>query len=260
MKLENRKVLITGAAQGMGGAITRKLAEEGADLFLTARTRGPLEELAEDLRNEGHKVDLLEGDATVEKEVEAVVAAALKFFGGRIDVLVNAAGATGPIETPVWELDPDDFLDLLRKNIIGPFLPMKHVIPTMISQRYGKIVNLGGGSGLRGYRFRAAYSSSKWGVRGLTRTAAIELGPHNVNVNAIMPGIVETPRMEKLCRVRAEKRGITYDEMYAEYVAEMPLARVTYPEDIANAVVFLSCDDSKNITGQEMPIDGGWTA
>lgn len=260
MKLENRKVLITGAAQGMGGVITRKLAEEGADLFLTARTRGPLEELAEELRKEGHKVDLLEGDATVEKDVEAVVAAALKFFDGRMDVLVNAAGATGPIETPVWELDPDDFMDLLRKNIVGHFLPMKHVIPTMISQKYGKIVNIGGGSGLRGYRFRAAYSSSKWGVRGLGRTAAIELGPHNVNVNTIMPGIVETPRMEKLCRVRAEKRGITYDEMYAEYVAEMPLARVTYPEDIANAVVFLSSDDSKNITGQEIPIDGGWTA
>src|SRR5690606_30368656 len=129
MRLENRKVIITGAAQGMGGVITRKLAAEGAELFLTARTRGPLEELATDLKAQGIKVDLLEGDCTVEKDVEAVVAAALKFFGGRIDVLVNAAGATGPIETPVWELNPDDFLDLLRKNIVGPFLPMKHVLP-----------------------------------------------------------------------------------------------------------------------------------
>ena len=260
MRLENRKVIITGAAQGMGGVITNKLADEGAELFLTARTRGPLEDLAKELKGKGVKVDFLEGDCTIEKDVKAVVGAALKFFGGRIDVLVNAAGATGPIETPVWEIEAEDFADLLRKNIIGPFLPMKHVMPTMVKQRYGKIVNIGGGSGLRGYRNRAAYSASKWGVRGLTRSAALDAGPYNINVNAIMPGIVETPRMEKLCRVKAEKRGWTYEQVYEEYLDEMPLHRVTYPEDIANAVIFLSCDDSKNITGQEMAIDGGWTA
>lgn len=258
MKLENRKVIITGAAQGMGGTITRKLADEGAELFLTARTRGPLQELAEELKAKGVKVGFKEGDATVEKDVKAIVDAALEFFGGRIDVLVNAAGATGPIETPVWEIEADDFSDLLRKNIIGPFLPMKHVMPTMIKQRYGKIVNIGGGSGMRGYKYRAAYSASKWGVRGLTRTAALDAGEHNINVNAIMPGIVQTPRMEKLCRVKAEKRGWTYEQVYEEYLDEMALHRVTTPEDIANAVVFLSCDDSKNITGQELVVCGGW--
>lgn len=258
MKLANRKVIITGAAQGMGGVITRKLAEEGAELFLTARTRGPLEELAGELQRKGVKVDFKEGDATVEKDVQAVVEAALSFFGGRIDVLVNAAGATGPIETPFWEIDAGDFADVLRKNIVGPFLPMKHVMPTMIRQKYGKIVNIGGGSGMRGYRYRAAYSASKWGVRGLTRTAALDAGEHNINVNAIMPGIVQTPRMEKLCRVKAEKRGWTYEQVYEEYLNEMALHRVTTPEDIANAVIFLSCDDSKNITGQELVICGGW--
>ncbi len=260
MKLKDRKVIITGAAQGMGGVITRKLAEEGAELFLTARSRGPLEELAGELRAKGVKVDLKEGDCTVERDVKAVVDAALAFFGGRIDVLVNAAGATGPIETPVWEITPEDFSDLLRKNVIGPFLPMKYVMPTMIKQRYGKVVNLGGCSGMRGYRYRAAYSSSKWAVRGLTRTAALDAGEYNINVNAIMPGIVETPRMEKLCRVKAEKRGWTYEQVYQEYLDEMPLGRVTFPEDIANAVIFLSSDDSKNMTGQELVIDGGWSA
>ncbi|MCC6170890.1 MAG: SDR family oxidoreductase [Gammaproteobacteria bacterium] len=258
MKLDKRKVIITGAAQGMGGTITRKLAEEGAELFLTARSRGPLEELATELKAKGVKVALKEGDCTVEADVKAIVEAALAFFGGRIDVLVNAAGATGPIETPVWEIDATDFLDLLRKNIVGPFLPMKHVMPTMIKQRYGKVVNLGGGSGMRGYKNRAAYSASKWGVRGLTRTAALDAGEFNINVNAIMPGIVQTPRMEKLCRVKAEKRGWTYEQVYEEYLDEMALHRVTTPEDIANAVVFLSCDDSKNITGQELVVCGGW--
>jgi len=258
MKLENRKVIITGAAQGMGGTITRKLAEEGAQLFLTARTRGPLEELAKELKGQGVKVDFKEGDATVEKDVKEVVDAARKFFGFRIDVLVNAMGATGPIETPVWKIEADDFADVLRKNIIGPFLPMKHVMPTMIEQRYGKIVNIGGGSGMRGYRYRAAYSASKWAVRGLTRTAALDAGEYNINVNAIMPGIVQTPRMEKLCRVKAEKRGWTYEQVYDEYLNEMVLHRVTTPEDVANAVIFLSCDDSKNITGQELVVCGGW--
>lgn len=258
MRLQNRKVIITGAAQGMGGTITRKLAAEGAELFMTARSPGPLAELAEELRATGVRVDFRAGDVTAEAEVSAVVAAALAFFGGRIDVLVNAAGATGPIETPVWEITAEDFADLLRKNIIGTFLPMKHVMPTMIAQRYGKIVNIGGGSGMRGYRYRAAYSASKWGVRGLTRTAALDAGEYNINVNAIMPGIVQTPRMEKLCRVKAEKRGWTYEQVYAEYIDEMALRRVTTPEDIANAVIFLSCDDSKNMTGQEMVICGGW--
>ena len=258
MKLKNRKVIITGAAQGMGGTITRTLAREGADLFLTARTRGPLEELAEELTTEGVKVDLQEGDATKEAEVIKVVDAAKTFFTGRIDVLVNAAGATGPIETPVWELEHKDFEDVLRKNVIGPFLPMKHVLPTMIEQRYGKIVNIGGGSGMRGYRYRAAYSSSKWAVRGLTRTAALDAGEYNINCNAIMPGIVETPRMEKLFQVKAAKRGVSYEEVYDEYVNEMVLRRVTTPQDIANAVIFFSSDDSKNITGQEILICGGW--
>lgn len=258
MRLQNRKVIITGAAQGMGGTITRKLAAEGAELFMTARTPGPLAELAEELRATGVRVGFREGDVTAETDVAAVVEAARAFFGGRIDVLVNAAGATGPIETPVWEITAEDFTDLLRKNIIGTFLPMKHVMPTMIGQRYGKIVNIGGGSGMRGYKYRAAYSASKWGVRGLTRTAALDAGEYNINVNAIMPGIVQTPRMEKLCRVKAEKRGWTYEQVYEEYVGEMALRRVTTPEDIANAVVFLACDDSKNMTGQEMVICGGW--
>ena len=258
MRLDGKKVLITGAAQGMGGTITRTLADEGAELFLTARTREPLAELTQELRSDGVRVNFQEGDATNESDVIRVVEAAKTFFDGRIDVLVNAAGATGPIETPVWEIGAQEFIDLLQKNIIGTFLPMKHVLPIMIEQRYGKVVNIGGGSGMRGYRYRAAYSSSKWGVRGLTRTAALDTGEYNINCNAIMPGIVETPRMEKLCRVKAEKRSVTYQEVYDEYVDEMALRRVTTPQDVANAVIFFSSDDSKNVTGQELLVCGGW--
>lgn len=258
MRLEGKKAIVTGAAQGMGGTITRTLAKEGADIFLTARTRGPLEEVAAQVRAMGRKAEVATSDVTREKDVESIVAAAKKFFGGRIDILVNAAGATGPIETPVWEIAADDYEALLRKNVVGSFLPIKHVLPTMIQQNYGKIINIGGSSGMRGYRKRAAYSSSKWAIRGLTRTTALDVGEYNINCNAVMPGIVETPRMENLCRVKAQKRGWTYEQVYAEYVDEMALRRVTTPQDVANLVAFLASDESGNITGQELVVDGGW--
>jgi 3-oxoacyl-[acyl-carrier protein] reductase len=128
----------------------------------------------------------------------------------------------------------------------------------MIAQRYGKIVNISGTSGLRGYRNRAAYSSSKWAIRGLTRTVALEVGPHNVNVNALHPGIVAGDRMDRLCRDKARVRGSTPEEVHEEYVQEMALRRVTTAEDIANAVLYLVSDASRNMTGQSVTVDGGW--
>lgn len=258
MRLENKTAIVTGAAQGMGGTITETMAGEGTDLVLTARTPGPIEELAEKIRGMGRRALAVAADTTDEAQVENMVAKAKDFFDGRIDILVNAMGATGPIETPVWEIGGQEFEDLLRKNVIGAFLPSKHVIPTMIDQHYGKIVTIGGASGVRGYRYRAGYSSSKWAIRGLTRTTALDVGEHNINVNAIMPGIVETPRMEKLCREKAKVRGWSYEQVYEEYVSEMALKRVTTPQNIADAVVFLASDEAQNITGQEIVIDGGW--
>ncbi len=258
MRLEGKTAIITGGAQGMGATISETMAREGCDLVLNGRSLEPLEEMAEKIRAMGRRAEVAPGDFTNEEQVAEVVARAKTFFSGKIDILVNAAGATGPIETPVWEIERQDFADLLTKNVLGVFLTMKHVLPAMIEHNYGKIVNIGGGSGMRGYRYRAGYSSSKWAVRGLTRTSALDVGEYNINVNAIMPGIVETPRMEKLCKVKAETRGWTYEEVYAEYVEEMALKRVTKPQDIANAVIFLASDESQNITGQEMVIDGGW--
>ena len=110
---------------------------------------------------------------------------------------------------------------------MGTFLPTKHVLPGMIARKYGKVVNISGTSGLRGYKYRAAYSSSKWALRGFTRTVALEAGPHNVNVNALHPGIVAGDRMDKLCREKGKKRGWTPERVYQEYVDEMALRRVT---------------------------------
>ena len=258
MKLDNQTGIVTGAAKGMGSAICRALAKEGARLTLAARDINPLEDLAKHLQKEGHQARAQSTDVTRETEVKAMVDDTIKAFNGRIDFLVNVAGVTGPIETPVWEIEHDDYLAVITANIVGTFLPIKHVMPVMIEQRSGRIVNIGGTSGLRGYRYRTAYSSSKWAIRGLTRTVALEAGPYGIAVNNVVPGIVETPRMEKLCEEKARKRGWTKDEVYAEYVEETSLRSITTPEDIANAVVFAASEDSRNMTGQDIIVDGGW--
>jgi len=257
MKLDDRIALVTGAAKGMGWEICTTLAREGADLALAARDVPPLEKLAREIDGLGRRALAVPCDVTDERAVERMVSRVLEAYG-RVDILVNAAGVTGPIEAPVQEIKAADFRSVLDTNVVGTFLPIKHVLPGMIARRYGKIVNISGTSGLRGYKYRAAYSSSKWALRGLTRTVALEAGPHNVNVNALHPGIVGGDRMDRLCREKAKKRGWTPEQVYQEYVGEMALRRVTTARDIANTVLFLVSDDSANMTGQSVTVDGGW--
>jgi 3-oxoacyl-[acyl-carrier protein] reductase len=258
MKLANKRAIVTGAAKGMGAAITATLAREGADVVLTARDVAALEEVAGEVRKLGRTAHVVACDVIEEDQVQAMVAKALDVFQGRIDILVNVSGVTGPIETPVQDIKVDDFDYVIITNERGTFLPIKHVVPTMIKQREGKIINISGTSGLRGYPMRTAYSASKWAVRGITRTVALELGKHNINVNAVCPGIVETPRMMRLCEGKAKVRGWTIDQVYEEYVQDMALKRVTTGQDVANAVLFLASEDARQITGQHIAVDGGW--
>ena len=258
MRLENQTAIVTGAAKGMGAAITTTLAREGADIVLAARDPVALEDVAAQVRALGRQAHVVTCDVTDEAQVKNLVARALQVFDGGIDILVNIAGVTGPIETPVQDIPAEEFTEVIMVNEKGTFLPIKHVAPTMIAQKSGKIVNIGGSSGLRGYPMRTSYSASKWAVRGITRTVALELGKHNINVNAVCPGIVETPRMAKLCEAKAKVRGWTVEEVYDEYVQEMALKRVTTPQDVANAVLFMASDEAQNITGQELAVDGGW--
>lgn len=257
MRLADRIAIVTGAAKGMGHDICLALAREGAHLALAAREAEPLETLAREIEGLGRRALVIPADVTDEPAVERMVTRTRETFG-RIDILVNAAGVTGPIETPVWEIKAEDFDHVLAVNLRGTFLPTKHVLPAMIQQRSGKILNISGTSGLRGYKYRAAYSSSKWALRGFTRTVALEVGPYNINVNALHPGIVGGDRMDKLCREKAKKRGWTPERVYQEYVDEMALRRVTTARDIANAACFLVSDDSSNMTGQSVTVDGGW--
>ena len=259
MKLADRVAIVTGAAKGMGGAITTALAEEGAHVVAAAREARPLEALVERLRRleRGKRYLAVPTDVTVETQVAALTQRTLAEFG-RIDILVNAAGVIGPIETPLHKIPPEQWDSVLSVNLRGVFLCCRAVVPTMIEQRHGKIVNIAGTSGLRGYRYRAAYSSSKWAVRGLTRTLALEVGPYNVNVNAVCPGVVEGDRMSTIIAEKARVRGTTPQGIVDEYVREMALRRFSTDKDVANVVVFLASDESRQISGHDLVVDGGW--
>ena len=235
------------------------MANEGAHLVLAAREPGPLEALAGTLRRSGgdRRCVAAPTDVTDPSAVDALARRTLDEFG-RIDILVNAAGVIGPIETPLHQIAPGDWDHVLGVNLRGVFLCCRAVVPTMIDRRYGKIINIAGTSGLRGYRFRAAYSSSKWAVRGLTRTLALEVGPYGVNVNAICPGVVEGDRMTTIITQKARVRGWTATQVRDEYIGEMALRRFTTDADIAHAAVFLASEESRQISGHEMIVDGGW--
>ena len=258
MRLNGKNAVVTGAGQGMGRDISLCFAVEGADLVLAGRRREPLESLVDEVQSLGRRALAVPTDVSEEGAVENLISEAGAFFDDRIDILMLAAGITGPLETPVWELAVDDFEEILAVNLRGMFLPIKHVLPHMIKRRSGKIVTIGGVAGIRGYRMRTGYSASKWGLRGLGRTVALEVGAHNINVNNICPGLTETPRMQKLLAGKAAARGWSEKESYQEYVQEMSLGRINQPQDMADAALFLASDESRNVTGQDLIVDGGW--
>ena len=139
MKLANKNAVVTGAAKGMGAAITETLAREGADIFLAARDIAALNEVANTVRKMGRRAEVCACDVVDEKSVATMVEKAKEFFGDKIDILANVAGVTGPIETPVQDIKPDDFSYVIEANIRGTYLPIKYIVPVMIARRSGKI-------------------------------------------------------------------------------------------------------------------------
>jgi NAD(P)-dependent dehydrogenase (short-subunit alcohol dehydrogenase family) len=259
LSLENRVVLITGPAKGMGAAITRAFAAEGCKLALLGRDTAAIAPVADEVKATGHEAVVIPCDLTDAKQCDAAIEAAKDAFGGRIDILVNVAGGSGPIGKTGVETTPAEFDDIITLNVNGCFHTMRAALPTMIAQRYGKVVNVGGTFGMRGRAGRVAYSASKWGLRGLTKSFALEVGPHNINVNCVAPGMVDGPRFrEKVCRDMAQKLGISEAEAAQRHAADYAMRRVTNDDDVANACLFLASDVSRQITGVDLPIDGGW--
>ncbi|QHI97778.1 SDR family oxidoreductase [Xylophilus rhododendri] len=260
LKLKNKVVVITGPAKGMGRGVTLAFAHEGAKLVLAGRDTTAIEPVAAEVRALGSEAIVVPCDLTQGTQTEALAATALKAFG-RIDVLVNVAGGSGPIGRTGWETTTAEFNEIVELNMTGCFNTMRAVLPAMIKQEGGKIVNVGGTFGMRGRAGRAAYSASKWGLRGITKSFALEAGAHNVNVNCVAPGMVDGPRFrEKVCANMAEKLGITLKEAMARHAADYALKRVSTDADIANACLFLASEVSRQITGADLAVDGGWAS
>jgi NAD(P)-dependent dehydrogenase (short-subunit alcohol dehydrogenase family) len=257
--LRGKVAVVTGAAKGLGGAITDVLASDGAQLVLAGRDRPALESHAARLDDAYPARESLVAtcDVTNEDEVRATVAAAVERFGG-LDILVNTAGVIGPIETPARDVSVTDFRSVLDVNVVGTFLPCKIAIPHLVERGGGRIVNIAGTSGLRGYRNRVAYSSSKWAVRGLTRTLALELGPFGITVNAICPNVTHGERMTRIVNEKARRLGRAPEDVYADFTGQTALGRFIEDSDVAHAVRFLVSEGARNVTGHDIVVDAGW--
>ena len=258
LDLGGKVAIVTGPAKGMGAAITLALAREGVDLALAGRDMDAIAPVSAEARKLGRKVIQARCDVTQAKDVEEMVGQTLAAFAGRIDILVNVAGGRGPLETTAWDTTPEAFDEVVELNMKGCYLTMRAVTPTMQKQKSGKIVNIGGTFGLRGRALRMAYSASKWGLRGITKAFALELGPYNVNVNNVCPGMVDGPRFRKVCGEMSKRLGIPVEAAMRKHAEEYALKRVSTDEDVANAVLFFASDVSRQITGQDIAVDGGW--
>jgi NAD(P)-dependent dehydrogenase (short-subunit alcohol dehydrogenase family) len=258
LDLQERVTMITGPAKGMGAAITKAFADEGAKLALIGRDIAAIEPVAAEVKAAGAEAIIVKCDLTDAKQCEEAAAKTKDAFG-RIDILVNVAGGSGPVGKPGVETTPEEFDEIVKLNMNGCFHTMRAVLPAMTAQRYGKVVNVGGTFGMRGRAGRMAYSASKWGLRGITKSFALEVGQYNINVNNVAPGMVDGPRFrDKVCADMAKRLGITVEEAMERHASEYALKRVTVDNDVANACLFLASDVSRQITGADLPVDGGW--
>lgn len=239
-RLDGKVAIISGASRGQGAAEARLFAAEGAEVVLADVLDDEGEAVAQDLGDAAAYVHL---DVGEESQWRSAVAFAEQRFGP-VNVLVNNAGILAfrrldEVELPDWDR-------VMRVNVNGVFLGIKSVTPSMVRAGGGSIVNISSTSGLTGLPFLGAYSTSKWAVRGMTKTAALDLGPKGIRVNSVHPGGIDTPMLD----------GTSAD---APYYRRLPVPRMGTPDEVAYAVLFLASDEASYITGAELAVDGGAT-
>ena len=255
MSGEPRVTVVTGASQGIGRVIAREFGACGDVVVLAARNGAGLSETAEMVVESGGTPMVVETDVTSESSVATMVEAVMGGHG-RIDVLVNNSGIGGP-SGRLWEVDPGEWKATFEVNVFGVFLVTRAVLPVMVGQKRGSVVIIGSISGKRPLFGRSAYTTTKTALIGLTRTLALEAGPDGIRVNLISPGFVSGPRIEWAIKAQAEARGIEVDAVRGEFEGEAALGRLTDPEDVARAAVFLASDGAGGITGADLNVNSG---
>lgn len=244
------RVLVTAGAGGIGLAIARRLVRHGARVYVCDVSDEALAAYGRAFPGAGW----IKADVSSEADVDRLFDAAAAHLGG-LDALVNNAGIAGPTGG-VEAIDPAEWRRTIDICLTGQFLCARRAVPLLKAAGGGSIVNMSSAAGRHGYAFRSPYSAAKFGVIGFTQSLAKELGPDNVRVNAILPGIVEGPRMEGVIRARAGQLGLSYEAMEKEYLARVSLRRMVSPDDVAAMTAFLLSDAGRNISGQSLGVDG----
>jgi len=250
MRFADKTVLVTGAGRGIGRAIAIGFAREGASVAVNAAHQSSAEDTASLIHEAGGTAIAVEADVTDEEKVRIMVDRIAKEFGC-IDVLVNNAGTSHPI-VPTLEQDTADFDRVIATNLRSAYICCKAVGRLMVPRRSGKIVNVASVSGLSGQPMRTGYAPSKAAMINMTMALAVEWGRHNINVNAVAPGHVLTDLVRG-----SIKKGVLDEE---RLVNRTSLGRLSTPEDVANAVLFLASEEASAITGINLIVDCGWTA
>ncbi|HST75682.1 MAG TPA: glucose 1-dehydrogenase [Acetobacteraceae bacterium] len=255
MELANQVALVTGAGQGIGRASALALSAAGAHVVVADINGENAQATARAITETQRRSLAVQADVGDLQHIDRMVRQAVEEFG-QIDILVNNAGVTRRAD--IMELTEADWDRIHRVNAKGVFFCLQRVAREMIPRRSGRIINIASIAG-KGYAgtSNAAYAASKGAVISLTKTAAQQLGKHNINVNSICPGVTRTALSDANLRVRAERAGITMEEMDRRRAEGIPLQRANDPEDIAAMAVFLASAGARNITGQSFNVDGG---
>jgi len=256
--VENKVVIITGSASGIGFEIGKHFAADGAKVVLSDINNEVLHESAESLKKLGYEVTGVKADVTSEEELQNLVAETKKTYG-RVDIVINNAGLQHV--APIEEFPTAKFELMIKIMLTAPFILTKIVFPIMKEQGFGRIINIASINGLIGFAGKAAYNSAKHGVIGLTKVTALEGAEHGITVNAIAPGYVDTPLVRGQMADLAKTRNVPIEDVLAEVLLPLvPQKRLIDASEIADYALFLASDKAKSITGQAVVIDGGYTA
>ena len=253
--LRGKVAIVTGASKGIGRVLSQVFAREGASVVCAARSRELVEETARLVTGVGGRAVAVTCDASREDDVRRLVEAAVKAFGS-LTTLVNNAGDGGPTR-PVQDYSLEDWRYTLDSCLTSSYLCIRFAVPEMIRAGGGAIVNISSVAGRRGLAYRIGYCAAKAGQVGMTYGMALELGPHNITVNAIAPGAVEGDRIDRVIAGQAEVRKIPVASASEAFVARSPLKRMVTAEDIAMTAAFLCSDLARNISGQCLPVNAG---